>query len=153
MNIEVSTLSPQIAVATKATGVTMENMTAAIDTGYEKLMQAVSEQGAQLIGAPYCAYLNSNEDFTVFDIELGIPVNTAISANDEVYMSQTYDGKAVISTHQGSYATLESTYEALMVYLQENQLESTGVYYDYYLSNPLDTPEDQLLTQVVFPIN
>lgn len=144
MNIEITNLSSQIAVATKATAVTMENMTVAIDTGYEKLMHAVAEQGAQLIGAPYCAYLNSNEDFTIFDIELGIPINTAISASDEVYMSQTYEG---------SYATLEATYEAMLVYLQQNHLESTGVYYDYYLSNPLDTPENQLLTQVVFPIN
>ena len=69
-----------------------------------------------------------------------------VSANDEAYMSQTYGGKAVI-------ATLEATYEGLLVYLQENHLESTGIYYDYYLSNPLDTPEDQVLTQVVFPIN
>lgn len=127
MNIEGTNLSSQIAVATKATAVTMENMTAAIDTGYEKLMQAVAQQGAQLISASYCAYLNSNEDFTVFDIELGIPINTAISASDEVYMSQTYGGKAVIATHPDSYATLEATYEAMLVYLQENHLESTGV--------------------------
>lgn len=52
MNIEITNLSSQIAVATKATAVTMENMTATIDTGYEKLMHAVAEQGAQLIGAP-----------------------------------------------------------------------------------------------------
>lgn len=52
MNIEITNLSSQIAVATKATAVTMENMTVAIDTGYEKLMHAVAEQGAQLIGAP-----------------------------------------------------------------------------------------------------
>ncbi|EOH65637.1 hypothetical protein [Enterococcus mundtii] len=44
MNIEITNLSSQIAVATKATAVTMENMTVAIDTGYEKLMQAVANK-------------------------------------------------------------------------------------------------------------
>jgi len=28
----------------------------------------------------------------------------------------------------------------------------TGIYYDYYLNNPADTTESELLTQVVFPI-
>ncbi|MEC3942434.1 hypothetical protein [Enterococcus mundtii] len=116
MNIERTNLSSQIAVATKATAVTMKNLIATIDTG------VVAEQGGQLIDALYCTYLNSNDDFTIFDIELGIPINTAISASDEVYMSQTYSGKAVIAPHQGAYVTLE-------------------------------TPEDELLTQVIFPIN
>jgi effector-binding domain-containing protein len=40
----------------------------------------------------------------------------------------------------------------MMQYLAENQLESTGVYYDYYLSNPADTPESELFTRVIFLI-
>ena len=40
----------------------------------------------------------------------------------------------------------------MMQYLAENKIESTGIYYDYYLNNPADTPENELLTKVVFPI-
>lgn len=32
------------------------------------------------------------------------------------------------------------------------KLESTGTYYDYYLNDPDETPESELLTKVVFPI-
>jgi effector-binding domain-containing protein len=39
-----------------------------------------------------------------------------------------------------------------MDYAKENSLESTGIYYDYYLNDPNDTPESELLTQVVYPI-
>lgn len=45
-------LSSQTAVTIKTTAVNMENMTTAIDTGYEKLMHAIAEQGTQLLGAP-----------------------------------------------------------------------------------------------------
>ena len=54
--------------------------------------------------------------------------------------------------YKGAYKDIEIAYTALMAYMAENRLESTGVYYDYYLNNPADTPESELLTQVVFPI-
>jgi len=67
-------------------------------------------------------------------------------------MSKTYEGKAVAATHKGAYKDIEPTYTALMDYVKDNSLELTGVYYDYYISNPAETPESELLTQVVFPI-
>jgi effector-binding domain-containing protein len=54
--------------------------------------------------------------------------------------------------HKGAYKNIEETYTPMMQYLTENNLQSTGVYYDYYLNNPADTPESELLTKVVFPI-
>jgi effector-binding domain-containing protein len=39
-----------------------------------------------------------------------------------------------------------------MDYVKENSFELTGVYYDYYINNPADTPESELLTQVLFPV-
>jgi effector-binding domain-containing protein len=152
MKIEVTNENPQIAAATKVTAIGMDKMVETMDAGYSKLMAYIAEQGKQIAGAPYCCYTNCNEDFSQFDMELGIPVSEAIPTKGEIYMSQSYEGKAITATHKGSYKTLEAVYMALMDYAKENALEMTGVYYDYYISNPADTPEDELLTQVVFSI-
>jgi len=115
-------------------------------------MGYIAEQGKQMTGAPYCCYTNASEDFSSFDMEFGIPVSEAVAASGEIFMSRTYEGKAVTGMHKGAYKDLEAAYAALMDYVKENSLELTGVYYDYYISNPADTPESELLTQVVFPI-
>lgn len=152
MNIEVTNQKSVIAAAIKVTASSMDKMVEAMDTSYTKLMGYIAEQGKQIAGAPYCCYTNCSEDFMQFDMELGIPVNEAVVDSGDIFMSQTYQGKAVTATHKGSYKTLEATYTALMDYVKENSFELTGAYYDYYISNPADTAESELLTQVVFPI-
>jgi len=152
MKVEVTNQKPEIAVAMKVTAIGMDKMVEAMDAGYTRLMGHISEQGKQIVGAPYCCYTNANEDFSQFDMELGIPISEAVSAQGEIFMSQTCEGKAITATHKGAYKDLEAVYTALMDYVKENSLELTGVYYDYYISNPADTPESELLTQVIFPI-
>ncbi|MCL1885367.1 MAG: GyrI-like domain-containing protein [Dehalococcoidia bacterium] len=152
MKVEIINFKAQIAVAMKVTAIGMDKMAEEMDAGYKKLMVYVSEQGKQIAGAPYCCYTNCSEDFSQFDMELAIPVNEALSISGDFFMSQSYDGRAVTATHKGAYKDVEIAYTALMQYMAENKLESTGVYYDYYINNPADTQESELLTQVVFPI-
>ena len=152
MKVEITNQKPQIAVALKKAALNMEQIVAAMEEGYPKLMSYIAQQGKEMAGAPYCAYSNGSEDYSQFDIELGIPVNEPVPAQEEFFMSQTCAGKAITATHKGPYKDVEVAYVALMDYLKENSLESTGIYYDYYPNNPADTPESELLTQVVFPI-
>ncbi|MCL2579302.1 MAG: GyrI-like domain-containing protein [Oscillospiraceae bacterium] len=152
MQIEVADLKPQIALAMKKTGVTMDGIHKAIDEICGKLIPYLAEQGKEMTGPPYLAYMNANDDFSQFDIEWGFPVGESVPVSGECYMSQTCAGKAIVATHKGPYSELNTTYGAIMEYAKTHSLESTGVYYDYYLSDPDQTPESELLTQVVFPI-
>jgi effector-binding domain-containing protein len=97
--------------------------------------------------------MKPNEDWSQFDIEWGMPIDEAIPVQGEFFMSRSYEGKALTVTHKGAYEDLEKTYNELVDYAKENSLESTGIYYDYYLNDPTETPESELLTQVVYPIN
>ena len=152
MKIEVTNQQPQIAAAIKRMALSMDKIIEAMDTDYSKLMEYITEQGKQIAGAPYCFYTNASEDYMTFDIELGIPVSEAVPVSGEIYMSRTYEGKALVGTHKGTYKDLEKTYCALMDYAKENSIDIANDCYDYYLSNPADTPEDELLTLVIFPI-
>ena len=152
MKIEVTNQQSQIAVAVKKESASMAEISVLASEGLQKVFEFLARQGMEIAGAPYLAYSNGNADFTQFDVELGIPVQKEIAVGGEFFMSKTCGGKAVTAMHKGAYKDVEIAYTALMEYMAENKLESTGVYYDYYLNNPADTPESELLTQVVFPI-
>ena len=152
MKIEVTNQRSQISAAIRRKALSMDKIVEVMETDYPKLMGYIAEQGKQIAGAPYCFYTNANEDYTKFDIELGIPVSEPVSDSDDIFTSQTYEGKALLGTHKGSYKDLEKTYCALMDYAKEHSIGIADDCYDYYLNNPADTPESELLTQVVFPI-
>jgi effector-binding domain-containing protein len=138
-------------VAIKKEAVRFDNMSGIMGEVYQKLLAYVAQQGKQPAGAPYCKYANGSEDFMQWDIELGVPVSEPLPEQGEIYMSKTCEGKAICATHKGAYKDIDKTYAPMMEYLEANSLESTGVYYDYYISDPADTPESELLTQIVFP--
>jgi len=152
MKIEVTNLEPQPAIALKKTAVHMDHIADVVTQGFSELEEYVAAQGREIVSAPYLAYMNCSEDFSQFDIELGMPVSEAVSTDGDFYMSQSCEGKAIVTTHKGAYKDIDAAYNALMDYAKENELEMTGVYYDYYIDDPAVTPEEELLTQVVFPI-
>ena len=150
MNIETINKTSEIAVAVKYDAVDFTDMAAVMSEGYQKLWAYVMQNGKAIAGAPYCKYTNPSEDFMTFDIELGVPVSESLPEKDEIYMSKTCEGKAIAAMHKGAYKDIEQTYEPMMKYFEDNNLQSTGVYYDYYINNPADTVESELLTKVVF---
>jgi effector-binding domain-containing protein len=152
MNIEVINKEAEIAIAVKYDAVDFENMGGIMSEGYQKLWAYLAKCGKQMAGAPYCKYTNGSADFMKFDIELGVPVSEPLPEQGGIYMSKTCSGKAITAIHKGAYKEIEKTYAPMMRYLAENKLESTNVFYDYYLNNPADTQESELLTKVVFPI-
>ncbi|MCL2324958.1 MAG: GyrI-like domain-containing protein [Proteobacteria bacterium] len=152
MNIEKIEKTSELAIAVKYMAVDFSKMADMMGQGYQKLWDYVLECGKQVAGAPYCKYTNGSDDFMVFDIELGWPLSEPLPEQGDFFMTKTDEGKAIAAIHKGAYKDVEGTYIAMMKYLAENNLESTGVYYDYYLNDPSCTPEDELLTKVIFPI-
>ena len=152
MNIEMINKEAEIAVAMKKEAVRFDNMGSIMGEIYQKLWTYLAQQGKQMTGAPYCKYTNGSEDNMQWDIELGLPVSEVLPEQDEIFMSKTCEGKAICAIHKGAYKDIEKTYAPMMEYLTANNLESTGIYYDYYLNDPSDTTESELLTKVVFLI-
>ncbi len=151
MEIIITEQKAELAVVYKERA-SMDNLTAVMDKGLNMAYDLLKELGKQPAGAPFCCYTNMSEDFSAFDLELGFPVTEEIPVKGELQMSKTLAGKALTATHKGSYASLETTYTAMMQYVADNSLEMKGIYYDWYLNDPDNTTEDELLTKVVFLI-
>lgn len=152
MDVKVVDQTPQLAVAMQRKAATMDNLQTYIEEMAGKVMAYLAEVGVEMVGAPYLKYTMQGSDLSQFDIEWGMPVAKPVPASGELYMTQTYAGKAIVALHQGPYSTLETAYSAIMAYEKEHSLENMGIFYDIYLNDPSQTPESQLLTQVVCPI-
>lgn len=151
-DINVINKESEQALAISQTAVRFEDIAKTMGQAYEKLWTYIIQQGKEVVGMPYCKYSNATENFMQFDIEMGMPVAQSLPEHDEMYMSQTCAGKAISAIHKGAYKDLEKTYTRMMAYLAQNNLQATGIYYDYYLNDPATTPKDELLTRVVYLI-
>jgi len=47
---------------------------------------------------------------------------------------------------------MDIPYNAMMEWLEKNKYEATGVAYEFYYNSPMDVPESELLTKIVFPV-
>jgi len=103
-------------------------------------------------GTPYVAYLNCAEDFSKFDVEVGFPIAKAVVEKGGMVMSKTYEGKAVIATHKGSYRSINKTYSNIFEFMDKQSLKFKGFFYDCYLTDPETTPTKELLTKVIVPV-
>lgn len=64
----------------------------------------------------------------------------------------SYAGQALKSVHIGSHSTLPETYQRLEDYAAEKGLDANGRPWEQYVTDPRQTPEDQLRTEVYMPV-
>ena len=61
-------------------------------------------------------------------------------------------GQYAVYTHKGSYSLLDSFYNAILNNLPPLYILGEGLILEHYLNSPVETTEDELLTEVLLPI-
>jgi len=61
-------------------------------------------------------------------------------------------GQYAVYTHKGSYSLLDSFYNAILKNLPPQYILGEGLILERYLNSPVDTAEEELLTEVLLPI-
>ncbi|PKM76904.1 MAG: AraC family transcriptional regulator [Firmicutes bacterium HGW-Firmicutes-15] len=126
----------------------VENLPQVLGGTYGLIMNYLNEIGAEPAGAPFVGYFNM--DMQDLDIEVGFPVAKPLADKGELKSSEIPAGPQVSCMHIGPYNQVESAYNAIMEWIAANGHTSTGVCYEFYLNDPANTPESELLTKIVF---
>ena len=145
--MEEKAAQPTIAIRTRAA---VQNLPQVLGKAYGDIMNYLMEIGVQPAGAPYVGYFNI--DMQDLDLEIGFPVEQAISGKGDIQASEIPAGKQVSCLHTGPYSKVEPAYNAMMEWVPANGYTATGVSYEFYLNDPEQTPENELLTKIVFPL-
>jgi len=129
------------------------------DTAFDTLVEAfknvygaLQKQGLKAAGPPMTIYTATDD--TGFEYQAGVPVSEEPKGPLEggLAVGKSPDGKALKFIHRGSYDAMDSTYEAITNFLDEKRLEARDLFVEFYVTDPLTTPEDSLVIEVYVPI-
>jgi effector-binding domain-containing protein len=92
--------------------------------------------------------------FVAEPVELSaVPIDRAdVTPDGNVRVAQSYAGKALKTTHVGSYDTLAKTYDAFRAYMAAHGYIASGTSFSRYVDDPASTTAEKLRTEIYWPI-
>lgn len=127
-----------------------EKLPQALSKTYQTIMKYLDELGEDPPAAPFSAYYNM--DMQDLDVEAGFLVWEKLPEKNGIQSSQIPSGKYAVCIHTGAYNKIEAAYDALMNWVKEKGYTPTGISYELYWNDPTITPEDELKTRLMFPL-
>lgn len=153
-----------------------DDVTAAMATAYGRLEDYMAERNMARAGPPLAIAREWSNQRYVFDaalpysgggaaapseaVETGDPGPGAVESPggnfrlaDEVHAGVTHGGRAARIVHVGPYESLADSWNRLEAYIAARGLKSAGDPWEAFLSDPADTPEDELVTNIYWPVD
>jgi effector-binding domain-containing protein len=122
-----------------------------LGNAYADIIQYLRELGEQPAGAPFAGYFNM--DMQNLEVEIGFPVTRPLPPREKIQPSQIPPGKYGSVVHVGPYNECAHAYDALTEFVSVGGHQASGMAYEMYLNDPTDTPENELQTLILFPLN
>lgn len=138
---------PTLAIRTRTA---VQDLPQVLGETYHAIEEYLAELGEQPAGPPFTAY--HNMDMQDLDVEIGFPVPRELPGRGDIQAGHLPEGKVATHLYIGPYSDMEPAYDALSQWIQENGYEPTGVAYEFYLSDPAETPPEEHQTQIVYPL-
>ena len=131
------------------------NWDSAFDTlvdSFKSIYGVMEKQGITPAGPPLTIYTATDD--TGFQYQAGVPIaaEPANPPKGDISVGKSPTGKMLKFVHRGSYDSMDTTYEAITNYLDSKQLEAEDLFVEEYVTDPLKTPEDQLVINVFVPV-
>ena len=122
-----------------------------IDT-FKQLNTYLERQGLKANGPSMSIYTSTDD--TGFSFQAAVPLADVPQnpPRGDIAVGKSPSGRALKFVHRGSYDSMDSTYEAITNHLDEKRLEAKDLFIEEYATDPVTTPEDQLVITVLVPI-
>lgn len=111
-------------------------------------------QNVEMNGPPYSAYYTSPAEVAPEDMqyEMGVPFIGIASESGKVKIKELPAQDVIYTIYEGPYNKVGQVYEILMNKIIEEGYQMVGVPVEIYLNSPMEVSEDELLTEVQFPV-
>jgi effector-binding domain-containing protein len=126
---------------------TVSDMPRMMGEAFDSTMKAITTSGAEYAGHPFARYL-SLEPLIV--AEVGFPFSGTVIPTGPVYICDLPGGRAVKTTHVGTYDRLGETWNRATAWMAEQGLELAEPGWEAYLTGP-DDPGPPI-TEIFWPI-
>jgi effector-binding domain-containing protein len=145
------TLTPKTIVYLKSSA-TWDSAFETIQDAFKNVYGFLDRQGIKPAGPAMTIYTASDD--AGFDFQAAVPIAEAPKdpPKGDLAVGTSPEGKALKFMHRGSYDSLDAAYDAITHYLDERKLEARDLYIEQYNSDLLNTPEDNLVIEVLVPV-
>jgi effector-binding domain-containing protein len=112
----------------------------------------VDSQALGRAGWPITIYTATDD--TGFEFQAAIPLTKEPGTKlpDDLAIGKSPEGRALKFIHFGPYDNMDTIYEAITNYLDQRKLQARDLFMEQYVTDPLQTPEDQLVIEVYVPV-
>jgi len=121
-----------------------------------KLMAWAEVSKIQVTGAPFAIYYTSPQntapDEMVYDMGLPVSKDTELNDEGEIRVVELLEHTVLSTLHKGSYKDLANSYKEMVDYSIENKYDIIGSPKEIYFNSPHEVPEEELLTEIQFPV-
>ena len=120
----------------------------------EEVVRYVTAENLQITEPPYGIYQNSPMEVSPEELqyEVGIAFNGDAHGKGRVKVKEITAHQVVSTVYKGPYGQAAQIYQALIEYANENGYNIAGPVKEIYMNKPLEVTEDELLTEVQFPV-
>jgi effector-binding domain-containing protein len=146
--------STTMAYFTGSAGNDPDEIGAALGAAYGRVALFISTNELQIAGQPLA--ITNFWDERGWGFDAGIPVSGApargVGPDSPVRMGETYGGRVVRAVHVGPSTSLEKTHAIVEAFISAHRLELHGRSWEVFVSDPGDTPEEELITEIFYPV-
>jgi effector-binding domain-containing protein len=145
------TLTPRTIVYFSGSG-KWDNAFETIVDGFKTVNAYLEKQGIKPSGAPMTIYTSTNDASFQFWAAVPIAEQPKDPPTGDIAVGTSTAGKAYKFIHRGSYDDMDTTYDAITNFLDENRLDAKDLFIEQYVTDPVTTPEDKLVVEVYVPV-
>jgi effector-binding domain-containing protein len=122
-----------------------------LETAYQEISEFIAENNLVVNGGRMA--ITRAWDKEGYHIDAAIPVlMQAFEPTENLRVGRSPSGPAVRVIHQGPYELMTPTYDKLTAYIAAHGLREGPVSWEYYISDPSQTPGEELITHIYFQI-
>ncbi len=122
-----------------------------LDTAYQEISAFIEDNDLQVSGGRMV--ITRAWDEQGYQFKAAIPVVLKpVELTGNVRIGQSPSGPSVRVIHRGPYERMTPSYEKLAAYMAAHGLMEGSVSWEYYVSDPLHTASDDLISHIYFQI-
>jgi effector-binding domain-containing protein len=127
------------------------DVASSLAAAYQEITLFMVEHAIELQSQPMA--ITRAWDAEDYEFQAAIPVSTTdFELSGNVKSGKSPSGRAVKVIHRGPYDRMAPSYEKLAAYMAIHGLEEGRVSWEHYISDPGQTPEEEIITHIYFLI-